>query len=185
MTPLQWLNRAVAATFGFFLLTAGALADETTLDQLFERLQADELPEWEEVENQIWAKWSQSGSDSMDLLLQRGRDAMEAEDFQAAIEHLTALTDHAPDFAEGYHQRATAYFHADLYGPSLADLKRTLTLVPRHFGAWSGLGTIMMEMGHEKLALRAYRRAHELNPHRPDFERAVNDLAIRFGERDL
>jgi len=36
----------------------------------------------------------------MDLLLQRGQEAMDNEDYEAAIEHFTALTDHAPDFAE-------------------------------------------------------------------------------------
>ena len=37
----------------------------------------------------------------MDLLLGRGNEALEAEDYPTAIEHFSALIDHAPDFAEG------------------------------------------------------------------------------------
>ena len=59
---------------------------------------------------------------------------------RAAIEHLTALTDHAPDFAEGWHARATAYFRAVLLGPAMDDLQRALVLNPDNFDAVFGLG---------------------------------------------
>jgi len=48
--------------------------------------------------------------ESFSDFLARGRDAMDAEAFDRAIEHFTALIDHAPDFAEGYNARTTAYF---------------------------------------------------------------------------
>ena len=51
----------------------------------------------------------------MDLLLERGRKAMSEGDTNTAIEHLTALTDHAPNFAEGW---MLAHFFRD----SSADL---------------------------------------------------------------
>ncbi len=55
--------------------------------------------------------------------MKRGQGALEAGDIKLAIEHFTALTDHAPAFAEGYHARAQAYFQADLYGPAIDDLE--------------------------------------------------------------
>ena len=64
-----------------------------------------------------------------------------------AIEHFTALVDHAPEFAEGYNARATAYFQNGQYGPSLEDIRQTLMLNPRHFGAMSGLALILEELG--------------------------------------
>ena len=118
-------------------------------------------------------------------VLDRGRKALEDGDIAAAIEHFTALTDHAPDFAEGFNMRATAYFMADLFGPSLADIERTLALNPRHFGALSGLGTIMLETGNEAKALDAYRRALALNPHRPDLREAVDRLAPKFDGQEI
>ena len=60
---------------------------------------------------------------------------------EAAIEHLTALTDHAPDFAEGWNARATAYFQAGEYGPSIDDIAQDADAEPAPFrgavGAWA------------------------------------------------
>ncbi|MEM8632416.1 MAG: tetratricopeptide repeat protein [Pseudomonadota bacterium] len=159
--------------------------NEERLEELYQRLQAPELPEWEAVEQEIWSEWSKSGSDSMDVLLDRGREAMEEGDWPAAIEHLTALTDHAPDFAEGYNARATAYFNAGLYGPSIEDIQRTLALNPRHFGAMSGLGMILSELGYEEEALEVFQRAHAIHPHRPDLKEAIDRLQAEVSGQSL
>ena len=55
--------------------------------------------DWQQIESQIQRLWSRSGSEAMDLLLRRGNEAIEAEDYPAALEHLTALTDHAQKLA--------------------------------------------------------------------------------------
>lgn len=157
------LNRAVATLFLSALLSAGAFADG--LDDAFARLADPENPEWRLAQSDIERAWSRSGSAAMDLLLKRGQEALKAGDLPAAIEHLTALVDHAPDFAEGWNARATAYFLAGEIGPSVADIERTLALEPRHFGALSGLGRILEETGDKAAALRAYRAALAINPH--------------------
>ena len=108
--------------------------------------------------------WSQSGSVAMNLLLERGRKAMEAQDFAAAIDHLTALTDHAPDFAEGYHARAMAYYQSGRYGPALDDLWHALALNPVNYNAAFGLGVMLQEFGDNIGAAKAYARVLELNP---------------------
>lgn len=131
---------------------------------------------WRRLERQILTEWSKSGSPAMDLLLQRGREAMREDDIPAAIAHLTALTDHAPDFAEGWNARATAYFRAGLYGPSLDDLARTLTLNPQHFGALAGLGAILAETGKKAAALKAYKAALAIHPHMERIGQAAKRL---------
>lgn len=170
------LNLIVAAALSGLALTGAATAQSERIDELFERLQDPDLRNWELVEQEIIQRWSISGSASADLLLARGREAMEAGDLEAAIDHLTALTDHAPDFAEGWNARATAYFQAGMYGPSIADVQRVLELNPRHFGALSGLGIMLEEMGELDFALEAFRAAAELTPHRPDLQQAVARL---------
>lgn len=155
------------------------------LDELYAELQTPDLPHWEAVESQIWDEWSRSGSPAMDLLLQRGREAMEAEDMAAAIDHLSALTDHAPEFAEGWNARATAFYQMDNFGMSLADIERTLVLNPRHFGALGGLAAILEQLDQPRAALSAYRAAHTIHPHRPNVEEAIERLERELGDAEL
>ncbi|MCE8420828.1 tetratricopeptide repeat protein [Rhodovulum sulfidophilum] len=190
MTPvmantLRFLNLALAVFSGAALIAGQGIADSARAEDLLEELQRPDLPNWQRVEDALWGEWSKSGSAAMDLLLRRGRDAIEAEDYGAAIGHLTALVDHAPDFAEGYNSRALAYYRSGLYGPALADLARTLDLNPRHFGALTGLGTLLEETGQDAAALGAYRAAHAIHPHDPDLEDAVRRLEIVTSGRTL
>ena len=121
----------------------------------------------------------------MDLLLKRGQEAMEAGDLEAAIEHLTALTDHAPDFAEGWNARATAYYMAGEFGPSVADIGRVLTLNPRHFGALSGLAMILEETGKPERALEVYKAALAIHPHLEGASEAIERLVTEAEGQEL
>ena len=102
--------------------------DEDRLDTLFAELAEPGREDWSRVESEITRILSRSGSPAMDMLLRRGSDAIEAEDHRAAIEHLTALTDHAPDFAEGWNARATAFYVSGEYALAIADIERVLAL---------------------------------------------------------
>lgn len=167
------------------LLVGAASAQTATLDRLFERLKAADEGEAGRIEREIWSEWSKSGSPAMDLLLKRGRDAMEAGDTAAAIEHLTALVDHAPEFAEGWNARATAYFQAGQYGPSVADIAQTLRLNPRHFGALAGFGIILEQTGREDEALEVYRAALAIHPRLTSVEESVERLETKAAGQDL
>ena len=158
-------NRILAAFVLFFLSSLAAGAQTATLDGLFADLATADAQQSVRIEADIWREWSRSGSPAFDLLLERGRKAIEQGDYGAAIEHLTALTDHAPDFAEGWNARATAYYQAGDFGPSVADIQRTLALNPRHFGAMAGFGAILEELERPEQALVVYRAALALHPH--------------------
>ena len=151
-------------------------AEAPTVERLLQQLAKPEQPGWQQIENSIVREWAKSGSPAMDLLLQRGQAALEAGDMQAAIEHLTALTDHAPDFAEGWNARATAFFHAGELGLSVADIERTLALNPQHFGALTGLAIILEELEYEQDALEAYRAVAAIHPHRTEVQDAIERL---------
>ena len=178
-------NHVVAALVLLFCATVPAAAQTPALDGLFEELLDADPQAASRIEREIWNEWSKSGSPAMDLLLQRGRDAMEAGDIAAAIEHFTALTDHAPDFAEGWNARATAYFAAGELGPSVNDIARTLTLNPRHFGALSGLGMIFEQLEQPEKALEAYRAALAIHPHLQGVIESVERLEADTAGQDL
>jgi tetratricopeptide (TPR) repeat protein len=178
------LNCIAASLLGLFL--AGAVwADQAALDDMFKRL-AEATPEQAgRIQREIQIEWDKSGSPAMDLLLQRGRDALEAGDTQKAIEHFTALTDHAPEFAEGWNALATAYFTAGEFGPSVDDISKTLNLNPKHFGALAGLGMILEEIGKPERALEAYQAALAIHPHLEGVEDRAAALKTEIAGQDL
>jgi len=162
-----------------------ATAADPSTEDLLAQLADPELETWKPVEEALIERWSQSGSPAMDLLLARGREAMRNEDHHAAIEHLTALTDHAPDFAEGWNARAMVWYAREEFGLALDDLLQALARNPQHFGALSGLALTLEKLGQFEPALRALRAAREVHPHRPDLIEAEARLEKKSGGRRL
>lgn len=181
----RYRNCVVAAVLPLLLALPAAGQDAAALDELFARLKEADERAARRVEREIWNAWSKSGSASADLLLQRGREATREGKLDAAIEHLTALVDHAPDFAEGWNARATAYFQAGLYGPSVADIAQVLRLEPRHFGALAGFGAILEATDRKKEALEVYRTALAIHPHLAGVRQAIERLETQLAGRDL
>ncbi|MEP1766264.1 MAG: tetratricopeptide repeat protein [Sulfitobacter sp.] len=171
------LKRTVAALGVFVWLCGPAIAQENDRIQgLLDVLRTATPEQAATVERDLEREWSRSGSAAMDLLLKRGRAALAAGDTDVAIEHFTALTDHAPNFAEGYHARATAYFRASLYGPAVADLEKALTLNPNNYNAIFGLGVIFEEIDDNRRAAQLFLRVLALHPHHRNAETALEQL---------
>jgi tetratricopeptide (TPR) repeat protein len=150
------------------------------LDRLFEALKvapSDESAKY--VENRIWAIWLASPSDTANLLMGRAKAAIDAQELDLAIKLLNAIVDIRPDFVEAWNRRATVYFLKKDFGRALADIHAVLAREPRHFGALAGLGIILQELGDDKNALEAFRRALALHPH---IER-IPDLAKKLSEK--
>ena len=171
------LKYAVAALVAGFVISGSALAvEDSELDALFEGLRGGDPAAAAQIEQRIYDIWSKSGSPSMDLLLERGRKALEGGDWKTAVEHFSALIDHAPDFAEGYNGRATAYFMAGQFGQAVEDIGQTLSLNPKHFAAMSGLALILQELGRPEDALEIWREVETLTPHREGLSQTILEL---------
>ena len=173
---VKFLKCAVASFAASLVFLTPVFADEAELEALLEGLRGEDPQAAMQIESRIYDIWSQSGSPAMDLLLERGRTALAEGDTKLAVEHLTALVDHAPEFAEGYNARATAFFQDGNYGLALADIQQTLVLNPRHFGALSGLALILEEVGKPEDALEAWREVEALHPHREGLADAITRL---------
>jgi tetratricopeptide (TPR) repeat protein len=182
MIPIAFASAFLTALFLSFGVAQAQSAD---LDTLFEQLADAEGEEMNRIEGEIWAEWSKSGSPSMDLLLTRGRMAMEVGEYSVAVEHFTALIDHAPDFAEGWNARATAYYNMGQFGPSIDDIAHVLSLNPRHFGALSGLASILEQIGHPEDALKALQEVKSIHPHRDGLEDEMKRLEKEIGGATL
>jgi tetratricopeptide (TPR) repeat protein len=156
------------------------------LDRLFEALKVapdDESAKY--VENRIWAFWLASTSDTANLLMGRVKTAIDAEDFDLAIKLLNAVIDIKPDFVEAWNRRATAYYAKKEFGRALSDIREVLAREPRHFGALSGLGIILQELGDDKHALDVLRRALAIHPHLERIPDLVKKLSDQIDGRDI
>lgn len=117
------------------------------------------------IEDQLDKLWSQSGSPSADLLLERALAAAGDKDYDTATAILVKLTQAAPNFAEGWHQRAEVAALREDFSDAMLSLQRTLALQPGQFFALASLGSILEEFGEKARALEAYRKALQLNPY--------------------
>lgn len=169
------LKRHLTA-LGTLVLLSGTAGAEPASEAQLEQLRTVPEAEARLIAREVQTGWRRSGSAAMDLLLERGRDALKEGEFALAIEHLTALTDHAPDFAEGFHARAEAYFRSDLFGPALDDLESTLALDPTHFDAIFGFAVLVQEFGDLRRAATLYRRVLTIHPHHENAKEALSRL---------
>lgn len=152
------------------LLAAPAAADQNDprLAPLFESLRTSTDPlRVGRVEGFIWGIWLQSGREDVDRLMARGIEAMTGGRLREAAALFGRIVELAPDFAEGWNKRATAYYLAGDLEASMRDVERTLALEPRHFGALAGLGLIRLAKGDDFGALLAFEAVLELHPHAP------------------
>lgn len=168
------------------LLLAGPARAQQVIDSLFEKLYETQNPiEARQLERKIWETWANAGSDTLDALMKGGMAVMEKGDHARAEQIFSQMIELNPDFAEAYNKRATVRFLAMDYAGSVADIERTLQLEPRHFGALSGLGTIMERLDNLPEALKAYRRALAANPHLQDAPEKLKELRRRIDAHTL
>jgi tetratricopeptide (TPR) repeat protein len=102
-----------------------------------------------------------------------------------ALKLLDAVIKLRPDYIEGWNRRATLYYMQNDYARSLADIAQVLSREPRHFGALAGLGMIMQDLGEEKRALEAFRKALAVNPHLEKVPDLVKTLSDKVEGRDI
>ena len=147
------------------------------LASLYERLgQAENAENAAPIARTIEELWLTSGSDTVDVLMSRVFTLVQGKNYGQAIEILDSITSIAPDFAEGWNQRATVYFLKRDYDRSLKDLRQVLALDSSHFKAINGLALILQELGDKSAALKAYRKALEVHPHLGGASQAIKEL---------
>lgn len=137
------------------------------------------------VEDRIWAFWLASDSDTTTLLMSRVKTATDSDDVDLAIKLLDVVVQIDPDYTEAWNRRATLFYMKKEYGRALADIGEVLKREPRHFGALAGLGLIMQDLGDDKNALVAYRRALAVDPYLSGIADKVKSLAEKVEGRDI
>ena len=156
------------------------------LDTLFAALKiAPDDSSAKAIEQRIWALWMNSGSDTCALLMTRVKVATDAKDYDLALKLLNAIVEIKPDYVEAWNRRATIHYLNHDFGRAIADIREVLVREPRHFGALSGLGMMLQEIGDDKDALAAYRGALAIDPHLEHIPDVVKTLTDKVEGREI
>lgn len=154
------------------------------IDQLFAQLKvANDARVIRRTQNRIRALWTDHADSSIDSLMQEGIQAMYSKDYDKAVELFSRVIQQKPYFAEGWNKRATVYYMQGNYPASMDDIKKTLKLENRHFGALSGMASIYMMQGETEKALSAYQKIHRLIPQLRPVNRSIEELRAQLGYR--
>ena len=165
----------IAAMRLFLLAILGATsfgpvyADQTDprLDRLFENLRSGEGDDAQTIVAEIQAIWSDSQSDTVDLLSARASDAAAAGERDLAA----SLLDHAiglsPSFMQAYALRGSLRLADGDQPGAIADFYRAIELEPRQFDVRIALGDLAAAAGDKRAAYDHFQKALEWNPHEP------------------
>ena len=163
---------------------AGVRSDPA-LDGLFTQLaQAPDADTAATIEQAIRTRWADSGSPTVDILMERAAAAESEGDNELAIRFLDEATDLAPGFAETWNRRANLAYRDEDYPGAIAAIQETLKREPRHFAALAGLGLIYEELNQPRAALEAYRAALAVHPFYEVALEGVRRLEPRVDGRD-
>jgi len=174
------MNRPAVALVGLLLAlaagadtTSSAAADKPPaaqeeagrLDRLFTQLKAaDSESDALRIESQIWRAWMQAGDARTDRMMENVLAARRQHDHDTALRLLEQVIARAPDYPEGWNQRAIVRFERGEYEKSLRDISEALRLEPRHFGALAGRAMIRLRQGKPALAIQNIKAAMEIHP---------------------
>jgi tetratricopeptide (TPR) repeat protein len=154
--------------------------------ELYARLAASkDADETEGIVGRLLRSYSESGSDTGDLLLQRARHAIGVEQYDDALKILDQTIALLPDWAEGWNARATVRYLDDDYYGSMADIAQTLKRDPNHLGALMGMAAILEARDKKEDALKVYERALAIAPHWRNAEEAAAKLKAALAGEEL
>lgn len=177
---IRKMNRLFALlTLVMLMAPAPTTADQSSaqLDELFQQLQSATDPAVSaKAERQIWRLWSLPDDRTASIPFEQGVLAMNDGRLKQALALFSRVTTADPDFAEGWNKRATVSYYLGDLEASVHDIRKTLSLEPRHFGALSGLAMIYQSTGLEAQALDVLIQVKEIYPTMPGIDERLEEL---------
>ena len=174
-----------------FFSNVNAEERDNKLDKLFTQLKnTKDLSSAQVIENEIWEIWSVHPSDDrrgfrLTELLTQGTRLMNMRELNKAYDVFTKIITVESDWAEAWNKRATVLYLMKKYESSLADIKVTLVLEPRHFGALSGQALNYIELNEYEKAIESYKTVQKIYPIMdgakkmiPQLEELIKDQAV-------
>lgn len=117
------------------------------------------------AEHALWSIFFRAGQPVANHEVCKGTRLLDAGRFEEAELHFTNALTADPTFAEAFNQRSVARYLQERYEASIEDCDQAIELMPCHFGAWSGKGHCLLQLGKLHDAADCYRKAMEIHPH--------------------
>jgi tetratricopeptide (TPR) repeat protein len=173
-----------------FFNNANAEERESELNNLFKQLKNSEATKAIEIENKIWKIWSIHPFNDrrgfrLTELLDQGSLLTDRRELNKAYEIFTQIIATDPNWSEAWNKRALVLYLMKQYQSSLDDIKITLALEPRHFGALSGQALNYIELKQYEKAIKSYKAAQKVYPAMgaakkmiPQLQELIKDQAV-------
>lgn len=161
--------------------TAGETETEDPIGRLFDSLKKERDPEKARtIATEISAKWSDSGSATINLLLTWAEEANEQKRKAAAYDFLDQAIFLDPDYAGAWYRRAMVHMADGDTRKAMADLNMTLEKEPRFLPALSSLANILESAERDEQAMKVWERYLTLYPADKDAQKEVSDLSEKL-----
>ena len=157
--------------------------NDEELGLLFNQLlEIQSSSEADEITLKIWEIWTNDAeTESGQSTMLEGVSLMNRNSLVAAEALFSELIRSSPDYIEAWNKRATVRYMMGQLENSLNDVYVVLSKEPKHFGAMSGLGLIMIQRENFKGALSAYKKLIAIHP----FSKAALSLVPILAQREL
>ena len=175
----------ITLTIVLLFLGSSIIADQNDprLEVFFKDLKTSQsMKKASSIELQIWKIWMEHRNPKAQSSMFLGIAAMNNQQFEKALGHFRLLTEIEPDFAEGWNKRATVLFLMGRFHESSVDVERTLQLEPRHFGALSGKGLILMNLKDWSGAIEAFQQGLQIHPFMPSTKKHLKFVIEKHKE---
>ena len=175
----------------FFFSNVNAEERNNKLDKLFVELKnTKDLSSAQVIEKEIWEIWSIHPSDGrrgfrLTELLIQGYRLMNMGELSKAYKLFTKIIATEPDWSEAWNKRATVLYLMNRYESSLNDIKITLTLEPKHFGALSGQALNYIELKQYEKAIESYEAAQKIYPLLDSAEKMIPELKELINDQTI
>lgn len=128
------------------------------------------------ISEQLQHLWSQSGSETIDLLMSWAENAINSDDYGLALDYIDNVLALLPTHAEAWIRRAWIHIQLNDFKLAMLDLNHALELEPRNYITFFELGIAMEATERPELALKAYETALGYYPQMQRIQRRIEAL---------
>ncbi|WP_273758560.1 tetratricopeptide repeat protein [Bartonella sp. AU55XJBT] len=128
------------------------------------------------ISQQLQLLWSQSGSETIDLLMSWAENAINNDDYGLALDYIDNILALLPTHAEAWIRRAWIHIQLSDFKLAMLDLNHALELEPRNYIAFFELGVTMEATERPQLALKAYETALSIYPQMQRIQKRIEAL---------